>query len=174
MKAYVLAWGKKVSPEFRARVHQICRNFGWPADYASYLMACMAFETGRTFSPSKKNPNSSATGLIQFVRRTAAYLGTSTTALSKMTAVQQLDYVEKYFQPYYKKIGGLEDMYMAILWPAAIGKPNEYVLWRKGTAAYKVNAGLDVNGNGYITKGEACSVVRKILLEGFDHHNGYT
>jgi hypothetical protein len=58
-------------------------------------MAAMAFETGETFSPSIKNKASGATGLIQFMRSTAKGSGTTTAALAEMTAVDQLDFVEK-------------------------------------------------------------------------------
>jgi hypothetical protein len=59
----------------------------------------MAFETGGTFSPSQKNAaGSSVIGLIQFMSTTAKNLGTSTSELAKMTAVEQLNYVEKYLK----------------------------------------------------------------------------
>lgn len=45
-------------------------------------------------------PGSGAIGLIQFMPSTAKGLGTSTSALKQMTAVDQLAYVEKYFAPY--------------------------------------------------------------------------
>ena len=58
-------------------------------------MACMAWESGETFSPTIRNgAGSSMIGLIHFMPTTAKSLGTSTEALSKMTAVEQLDYVE--------------------------------------------------------------------------------
>ena len=63
-----LAWGAKVSPEFREKVRSIAARIGTEP---SSLMACIAFETGRTFSPKARNPGSSATGLIQFMANTA-------------------------------------------------------------------------------------------------------
>ncbi len=60
---------------------------------------------------------------------TATSLGTSTAALAAMTEVHQLDYVKKYFQSYSGKLNTLEDVYMAILYPAAIGKPAESTLF---------------------------------------------
>jgi hypothetical protein len=167
-----LAWGLKVSPEFRARVFRLCHNLGWPtATHADWLMACMAFETGRTFSPSVRNPSSSATGLIQFMAATARNLGTTTAALARMTAVEQLDWVERYFRPNAPRIASLESMYMAILWPSAIGRGPESVLWRRGTAQYRVNSGLDVNRNGVVTVGEAAGKVRAQLALGLRPEN---
>jgi hypothetical protein len=64
-----IAWGAKVSPVFKARVLWIADSLGCsPND----LMACMAWESGESFSPSKKNmAGSGATGLIQFMPSTA-------------------------------------------------------------------------------------------------------
>jgi hypothetical protein len=129
-------------------------------------MAVMAFETGRTFSPSVKNPGSSATGLIQFVGPTARGLGTTTAQLARMTAVEQLDYVEKYFQPYKSRIHNLGDCYMAVLWPAGIGQSDSWVMWTIGQREYNANAGLDTNRNGSITRGEAVTRVNDEMIRG--------
>lgn len=161
-----LAWGAVVSPAFRARVYALCVNLGWTEDHASWLMACMAFETGRTFSPSVRHPRGSATGLIQFLAGTAKALGTSTTALSRMTGVEQLAWVEKYFQAQASRIRSLDDLYMAILWPAAVGKHAHQLLWPLGFPAYAANRGLDANRDARITVGEAAAKPRALLAEG--------
>lgn len=156
-----LAWGARVTPEFRERVFRLCDALGWSEDQASDLMAVMAFETGRTFAAKTRNPASSATGLIQFMAATAKGMGTTTAKLAAMTDVAQLDYVERYFRPTAKRITTLEDLYMAVLWPAAVGKPLDTVLWSAGTPAFAVNRGLDANRNGKITKREAAGKVRE-------------
>ncbi len=161
-----LAWGAVVSPAFRARVYTLCDRLGWTEDHASWLMACIAFETGRTFSPSVRNPRSTATGLIQFMAGTARALGTSITALSRMDAVEQLAWVEKYFQAQADRIHTLDDLYLAILWPAAVGKPASHLLWPIGVPAYAANRGLDANRDARITKGEAAAKPRALLAEG--------
>jgi len=46
-----------------------------------------------------------------------------------MSAVQQLDYVYTYFKQTIGKLKNLSDVYMAVLWPAAVGKSDRYVLW---------------------------------------------
>lgn len=161
-----LAWGKKVSPEFRQRVFKISAELGINPDY---LMSCMAFESAETFSPSIKNAaGSGATGLIQFMPSTARGLGTTTAALSEMTAVQQLEYVHAYFWPYRGRLKTLGDVYMAILWPAGIGKLDTWVLWdqSKKPTTYRQNAGLDINKDGLITKAEATSKVEAKLDRG--------
>lgn len=166
MSTGALAWGARVSQEFRVRVREIAGNLNIDA---SWLMAVMGFETGYTFSPSIKNPGSSATGLIQFVSSTAKSLGTSTTHLARMTAVQQLDYVEKYFNQYKGRINNLGDCYMAVFWPAGIGKPDTYVIATSPSSVYNANAGLDANRDGKITRGEAVARVNDSLRRGMQH-----
>ena len=66
----LLAWGAKVSAAFRNKVRAIASELGTDPNF---LMAAMAFETGRSFSPSQRNQaGSGAVGLIQFMPRTAA------------------------------------------------------------------------------------------------------
>lgn len=161
-----LAWGARVSSAFRARARQVAGAIGVGVDE---LMACMAWETGRTFSPSVRNAaGSGATGLIQFMPATARALGTSTEALARMSAVEQLDYVERYFAPYKGRMRNLGDLYMAILWPAAIGKQDHHVLWDRATrpTTYRQNAGIDIDRDGRITRGEALTKVNGLLAEG--------
>jgi hypothetical protein len=162
-----LAWGAKVSAQFRDFVRQMARDFA-PCD-PDWLMACMAFETGETFSPSVKNPRSTATGLIQFMEATAADLGTTTQQLAAMTAEEQLKYVWMYFRDrgaLNGSIRSLEDCYMAILWPKAMGQPNDTAIFVGGTRAYAVNAGLDANRDHRVTKAEAAAKVREKLVRG--------
>lgn len=162
-----LAWGKKVDQPFRDEVFRICNWFKWPAKHADYLMACMAFESGETFSPSIRNfAGSGATGLIQFMPATARGLGTTTDALAAMSAVDQLKYVKWYFRPYYTRINSLSDMYMAILMPKYVGQKEEAIIFHDGTTAYRQNSGLDANKDGLITKAEATSMVQAKLEKG--------
>ena len=129
------------------------------------LLACMAFETGRTFDPGLKN-FIGATGLIQFIESTAKSLGTTTNALAAMTREEQMAYVLKYFKtgPVAKVSNPkLEDLYMQILWPKAVGKPDTYVLFEAPTKAYEQNKGLDKEKKGYVTKADAAAKVRAQL-----------
>lgn len=158
-----LVWGQRVSQEFRVRVREIAGNLNIDA---SWLMAVMGFETGYLFNSSVKNPGSSATGLIQFTSATAKSLGTTTTQLARMTEVQQLDYVEKYFNQYKGRINNIGDCYMAVFWPAGIGKPDTYVIATSPSKVYNANAGLDVNRDGTITRGEAVSRVNDSYRRG--------
>ena len=166
-----IAWGKRVSQEFKYRMIDIAIDLNIPVDF---LMACIAFESGRSFRPDKKNmAGSGATGLIQFMPATALALGTTTDALAKMSAEDQLFYVHKYFLPYRNKLQTIEDVYMAVLWPRAIGQPEDYVLFDIMTkpTTYRQNASLDFNQDGKITKWEAAAKVRAELRRGLDPAN---
>ncbi len=171
-----LAWGAKVSEGFCSKVLQICPTFKWPYLYANYLMACMAFETGETFSPKIRNgAGSSAVGLIQFMPKTADNLGVGTEILSRMTAEDQLFYVRKYFEPYAAHIHDLPGMYMAILMPRYIRQPLDAVLFRRNgnnnDIAYRQNAKLDWDNDGQITKQEAARYVQAKLDKGLIEGN---
>ncbi len=66
------------------------------------ILSVMSIETAGTFDPSIQNPQNHnpdlrATGLIQFMPTTAKALGTSIPALRAMSAVEQLQYVERFF-----------------------------------------------------------------------------
>jgi hypothetical protein len=167
MKSDRLIWGKCVDPGFRNKLVVICWNLKIIPDH---LMACIAFETGRTFSPSIRNlSGSGAVGLIQFMIPTAKELGTTIEKLAIMSAVDQLDFVEKYFRNRIAQRGPIqtiEDLYMAILWPAAIGKPVEFKLFIKGELAYTQNFGLDAQKKGWVTKADACAMIYKNLEDG--------
>lgn len=166
-----IAWGAKVSQTFRDRIWWIADELSLNPDD---LMACIAWESGRSFSPSVRNmAGSGATGLIQFMPKTAIELGTTTDELARMSAEDQLNYVYKYFAPYKGRLNGLSDVYMAILWPRAVGKPESYVLWDRATmpTTYRQNAGLDANRDGRVTKAECSAKLHAIKAEGLKPEN---
>lgn len=166
-----IAWGSKVSPVFRERVWWIADTLKLNPDD---LMACIAWESGETFSASVRNAaGSGATGLIQFMPSTAEALGTTTSDLSRMTAEDQLNYVYKYFRPYSGRLKNLGDIYMAILWPKGVGQPDSYVLWDKSKmpTTFRQNAGLDVNKDQRITRAECLSKILGKLSKGLQPEN---
>ena len=160
-----IAWGKKVGGTFKSKVIQISGVLGCDP---SHLMSAMAFETGETFSPSIRNPQSGATGLIQFMPTTAKSLGTTTDDLALMSAVAQLDFVAKYLKPFKGKMQTVSDVYMTILFPKAVGRPEAFVLFKSPTKTFKQNKGLDANKDGQVTKGEAAAKVHAKLVKGLD------
>lgn len=159
------------SPSFDARVAAMA---GRLHVRASDLMAIMRFESG--LRPDAINPSTHAVGLIQFLPRTAADLlglpagmpgreRRAVEAFAAMSADEQLGYVEAYFD---RVLGGRgaatsRDAYMAVLFPAAVGRGDGYVIARADgagafeRAVYRQNAPLDVNGDGVITAAEAAS-----------------
>ena len=127
------------------------------------LMGVMWVETAKTFSPNAKNPLGSATGLIQFTSDTAKNLGTSIAKLKTMSAVEQLDYVEKFLVAN-KSAAGYKDnetldrgtLYSLVFLP---GRSKRNVLTSKGENYYEQNTILDYNKDGKITKADLNSVI---------------
>ena len=139
---------------FLAKVVEVCEKLAIEPDW---LMLTMRIETAGTFSPEIQNAKSMATGLIQFMPTTAKALGTSIEALAQMSAVEQLEWVYRYLKPYAGKMHSYEDVYLAVFFPAAIGKPNDYVLQTKTLSAQKIaswNPLYDINKDGVIQKKE--------------------
>ena len=140
-KDYDLIWGNKVSCDFRKKVVEIAKRLGKDPNL---LMAGMALETGKTFSPTV-GKGSSYVGLIQFGDQAAESVGTTRNALLEMTALQQLDYVEKYLEKKKDKINTLTDFYLSILMPVDVGKGSEsthVVFDNKYPLKYKDNGTL--------------------------------
>ena len=156
-----MAWGTRVDQDFRVAVRKVAAYLNMDA---SWLMAIMYHES--SLNPAARNPRSTATGLIQFTRATAIGLGTTTTALARMTAVEQMTWVQKYLNPYRGRLSNLPDWYMAIFLPSAIGKPLSYVIATKGDAIYNAQPSLDSNGDGTVTKEEAVAPVYSALRVG--------
>ena len=147
--------------EFCVRLHSICDSLQISPEW---LLAVMYVES--RINPYAVNKYSGATGLIQFMPATAKSLGTTTAELLNMTAVDQLDYVYLYLKPYANKMHSLMDVYFAIFFPAAIGKPSNYVLQTSKLSASLIasqNAGYDINSDGEITVAEVESKIYKIL-----------
>ncbi len=165
-----LIWGARVSPEFRAKVREISNNLNVDPNW---IMAVMAFETGATFNPAEPNKaGSGAIGLIQFMPGTAQGLGTSSRALANMSAVEQLDWVEKYYKQYKGRVRSIGDAYMAVFMPGkGLGRPDSFVLIDrdKQPTTYRQNAGLDRNHDGKITRGEAVERANRAYTEGQMH-----
>lgn len=132
----------------------------------NFLNTVIAFETSGTWSPSIKNAaGSGATGLIQFIAPTAVRLGTTTKDLANMTYIQQLEYVKKYFSQF-KKLHTLEDVYLAVFYPKAIGLANSAIIATAGEKTYEQNKGFDTSGKGYITKLDITSTIRSVYNAG--------
>lgn len=120
----------------------------------NWLMAVINWESAGTFSPTVTNKKGGATGLIQFMPDTAIGLGTTTAQLRQMTAVQQLDYVYKYFYGYRKKLKSYTDLYLATIFPLSLGKADNWVIQSSNISAKKFaeyNPAFDKDKNGIVT-----------------------
>jgi peptidoglycan hydrolase-like protein with peptidoglycan-binding domain len=152
---------EKTSQAFRDKVVQIAERLD---TNPNFLMAVMSFESGGTFSPSVPNSaGSGAVGLIQFMPATARGLGTTSEKLATMTAEAQLDFVEKHFMPFKGRLKTIEDTYMAVLLPKAVGKGSAFVLFQSPSVAFNQNKGLDIDRDGRVTVSDATFKVRQLL-----------
>jgi peptidoglycan hydrolase-like protein with peptidoglycan-binding domain len=143
---------QRLGAAFVGQARQVAQRLGVSPEG---LFAMMNNESG--LNPRAVNGGSGATGLIQFMPATARALGTTTAALRNMSATDQLKYVEKYFQPYKGKIHNATDLYIATFYPAALGKPDSWVMGgQNGTAGAvaRANPIFDLNRDGRITAGE--------------------
>ena len=153
---------RHVTAEFLNGVGQMAQRLGTRPEY---ILSVMSFETGGTFNPAQRN-GIGATGLIQFLPGTATGLGTTTAELARMSSVEQLRYVESYFnQPHFRgRLGSLEGLYTAVLSGRARANSDD-VLFTRGTRAYEQNP-LDWNNDGQITAGEAVTPVAARMFGG--------
>jgi len=145
-----------------AAMIETARSIGIEPDY---LATVIAFETAGKWSPSVKNPRSGATGLIQFLKSTAIKLGTTVDELAQMSFSQQLVYVAKYFSSF-GKLNTLEDTYLAVFYPKAIGLSSNAIIASAGESVYEQNKGFDTTNKGYITKSDITSTIRSVYNQG--------
>ena len=104
---------------------------------SNWLMAIMNFESAGTFSPSITN-SLGYVGLIQVGESARKTLGVTQEQLKAMSAVEQLDYVEKYYNMYKGKYKSYVDAYFAVFFPLAIGKPDDWVIEGGGLTAKQI------------------------------------
>lgn len=137
---------------FIAKLQSISNKLGVDAEW---LMIVMMHESN--LDPQARNNGTQATGLIQFIPSTAKGLGTSVGSLYNMSSVEQLNYVYLYLKPKAGKYQDVGDLYMYILFPAAVGKADDYILQTSSLSAATVarsNPLFDANKDQKITVGE--------------------
>lgn len=172
LPSYSAAWSKKVSPEFIQKIRTWVQQRGLPEEAVDWLMACMNFESGGTFDPKKQNNGgSNYFGLIQFGDAAAKDLGYTLGQVIAMSQLQQLDLVFAYFDMWArrgKRYTQLEDFYLTILYPAAVGMKADQVLWRKDLSgkSFSQNSGFDKNKDNCITIGEICTTIYASYFDG--------
>lgn len=154
---------------FSAKVQEIATRLGINPNW---LMIVFFIETdaSRRGKIDHRVVNSiGATGLLQFMPTTLRVLGTTSLALRSMTNVDQLLYVYKYLLPYSGKMKSLADVYLAVLFPIAIGKADTWVLQAAGLTAVKMacaNPLYDLNRDHMITVGEVKAKLKQFVPMG--------
>lgn len=176
LPAYSAAWSKKVSTQFIQMIRDWVKLRGHPEEAVDWLMACMNFESGGTFDPKKQNNGGSDYwGLIQFGKGASKDLGYTLEQVKAMDQLTQLKLVFAYFDMWAKrgkKYTQLEDFYLTILYPAAVGMKADQVLWTKYLPGDKLNnnywqnRGFDKNHDDKITIGEICSTIYDSYFNG--------
>lgn len=142
-------------PDFNEKLKKIATALGVDA---KDLLTVMKFESN--VNPSIVN-SIGATGLIQFMPATARNLGTTTTELRKMSAVEQLDYVYKFYKSVGLRPGSdLGTIYMYTFMPARANDPDDTVISSRGNKVYDQNPSLDYGRDGILTVGDVKNRIR--------------
>jgi hypothetical protein len=156
---------ERTTPEFRAKLTEVAEHVGAsPRDLACVI----SFETGHSFSPSQRNAaGSTGVGLIQFMAGTCRELGITRKEMASLSAIDQLDYVERFLKmkAQERPLDTARDLYMAVIWPEAIGRGENFRILYQSSEQYRMNKGTDLNHDGRITAGEAA---RKMLDAALD------
>lgn len=154
--------GKHLSDGFYKKVVAIAGRLNCDPNA---LMGIMNAESG--INPQAVNKNGGATGLIQFMPKTAKGYGTSTSELYNMSAEEQLVYVEKYLTRAKSSAGfgagekmSAGQVYALVFLPA---RARREVLTTSDEIYYKANSRTDINGDGAITKSELDQRARKFM-----------
>ena len=124
----------------------------------NWLMFLINFESDGTFSASVPNEYG-CRGLIQFCPdksggnyKTISGRQYTMDQIASMTNVEQLDLVYDYLnerQGIGHKFYGFHDLYLAILWPKAVGQDDDYVITTSTNPAFDI-----APKDGIITVGE--------------------
>jgi hypothetical protein len=115
-------------PNFKTKLGKIADKLGVSADD---LLTIIKHESGGR--PTAQDPWGVSAGLIGFTGKTARALGTSKEEILNMTAVEQLDYVYKFYVMNKLKLGSdVGTMYMLTFMPAYAYAPDDTVLGQRG------------------------------------------
>jgi hypothetical protein len=133
---------KKLDLAFYNKVVEVAKKLG-NENLVDALLATMKHESG--FSTSISAPGNVTRGLIQFFFGKAKTIKIGNKGpftredLSKQTRVQQLDLVYEFYRYWFKALNitnpKLTDIYIVTFFPAAVGKPDNYILKTKRLSA---------------------------------------
>ena len=102
----------------------------------------------------KNRKGSGAFGLLQWMPSTFEEMDIDKVSTSPL---RQLKYVEQYLNLQQKRFGNFDnftDLKLSVLYPRAVNKSNNFVLYQKPNRAYYQNKGLDWNKDGRVTVGD--------------------
>lgn len=148
---------------FTAKVRDISCKLGIDPNWLMYVMY---FES--RLNPKARNPRSKATGLIQFMPRTAISMGTTVDKIRSMSGIEQLDLVYEYLRPYKSRLKGWIDVYLAVFYPVAMGKGDSFTITSDMVA--KQNEIFDINKDLDITVLEIKTVLREKMPSKYKHY----
>lgn len=153
---------EKAPPGALRAIVEVSNDLGWNPDW---LASIIAFESG--FDPKAVNKHSGASGAIQFMPSTAKNLGYTIEQIRAMSLEEQIRKPTWQYLKGFKGIKNLEDAYLTVFYPKAIGQPADKIVGRKDgqgfeLAVYKQNAGFDKSNKGTITKSDITSTIRAV------------
>lgn len=155
---------KDLGPEFLNKVKRIAKNIN--CNYED-LLAVMNAESGLNHT-IQNTAGHHYYGLIQFGNDAARLVGTTTSKLVRMSALEQLDYVEKYFLLTKQQRGlgnkklDAADLYTLVFAPAKV-KGNVLYTKAANPKAYNANKAIDTlygNGDGVISKSDLLAYMK--------------
>lgn len=136
--------------KFGKKANAVARQLNLPVEW---LMAVIYSES--KFDAAAQNTANGAVGLIQFKPDVLRQLNISTSQLQNLSPIEQLTYVQRYFENMQKdrkvKYDSVTDLYIAALYPDALGEDYCYTLYHKPEAEYTQNIILDEDKDGRVT-----------------------
>jgi hypothetical protein len=148
-------WKKKLTPELQTAVKALAKT--WDLD-PNWI--CLAIYLESRWNPTAVNPSTYASGLWQALPNTAEQMGIA--PLKTYTPVTQVSLLGKYLTYVRQSPGSIKsqtDLYLAIFYPAAIGKPED---WKFPDLVYKYNKSFDADASTVITKGEITNYLKAL------------
>jgi hypothetical protein len=138
---------------FAAKVIAIAQYLGIDPNW---LMQVMYAESKlKASAQNKVNGRLVAAGLLQWTA--ASGVPGAPKSILALSHLQQLDKVQQYFAPYRGKMHSYFDVYLVTFFPAAVGKPDNYVFATKKLSAALIaqqNPAINSSKDGKITMAE--------------------